>query len=121
MKDMTGDELEVLKYTSNRLLSIEPLNHDKLNAEFRKKITSRAESIVQDYYAVLFDSDSDKGEEILVSVLSKQCAENGIKDIINVLSRFHTDVCLKSTVTGTTVSVATESKYYEEILKEAMK
>lgn len=100
MKDMTGDELEVLKYTSNRLLSIEPPNHDKLNAEFRKKIESKYDEIFHEYETATIDH---------------------IQDIIVILKRINQDAWMKSTVTGTTVSVATEVKYYEEILKEAMK
>lgn len=35
---------------------------------------SQAQEIFDRFYAVLFDSDSDKGEEVLVTVLAKRCA-----------------------------------------------
>lgn len=37
-------------------------------------IKEQADALFYNYYAILFDSDSDKGEEILVTKLAKQCA-----------------------------------------------
>lgn len=41
-----------------------------------------AENIYLSHYVTLFDSDSDKGEEILVSLLSKKMALHSIAMII---------------------------------------
>lgn len=81
-------------------MSIEPLNHEQLKAELQKKITSKAEDIFHEYETATIDH---------------------IKDVITILNRIPSDVCMKSTVTGMMVNVGTEVKYYEEILKEAQK
>jgi hypothetical protein len=35
---------------------------------------SQAQEIFDSFYVALFDSDSDKGEEVLVSLLARKCA-----------------------------------------------
>jgi len=37
-------------------------------------VKPQAQEIFDRFYAVLFDSDSDKGEEVLVTSLAKRCA-----------------------------------------------
>lgn len=48
-----------------------------------------ANELFMDYYMILFDSDSDKGEEILVSMLAKQCA---IKACLNIINALHINI-----------------------------
>lgn len=42
----------------------------------------QAEEIFNGFYVILFDSDSDKGEEILVSILAKKCAIKAVNVFI---------------------------------------
>lgn len=42
-----------------------------------------AEKLYYDNYMILFDSDSDKGEEILISLLSKKLAIKFVDTLIN--------------------------------------
>lgn len=43
---------------------------------------SHAQERFNAYYFILFDSDSDKGEEVLVSMLAKKCAKEEIEQMI---------------------------------------
>jgi hypothetical protein len=42
----------------------------------------KAQEIFNSFYMILFDSESDKGEEILVSMLAKKCAIEAVTQII---------------------------------------
>ena len=42
----------------------------------------KAQEVFNAHYMVLFDSESDKGEEILVSLLAKKCAIITITEIL---------------------------------------
>ena len=43
----------------------------------------KAKDIFNSFYMILFDSESDKGEEIIVSILAKKCA---IRDVQNTIA-----------------------------------
>jgi len=43
----------------------------------------KANEIYMEFYLILFDSDSDKGEEVQVSTLAKKCALACIDKIIS--------------------------------------
>jgi hypothetical protein len=42
----------------------------------------KAQEIFNSFYVILFDSESDKGEEVLVSMLAKKCAIEAVNQII---------------------------------------
>lgn len=42
----------------------------------------KANDIFNQHYMVLFDSDSDKGEEILISLLAKKCAIVTVNEVL---------------------------------------
>lgn len=42
----------------------------------------KAQDIFNSFYMILFDSESDKGEEVLVSMLAKKCAIELVTQII---------------------------------------
>ncbi len=42
----------------------------------------KAQDIFNSFYMILFDSESDKGEEVLVSMLAKKCAIESVTQII---------------------------------------
>lgn len=48
----------------------------------KKDVKDTAQDIFTEIYIVLFDSDSDKGEEILVSILAKELAIKNVDRII---------------------------------------
>ena len=48
----------------------------------KKEVEETAQEIYTDIYLVLFDSDSDKGEEVLVTMLSKKLAIKSVERII---------------------------------------
>lgn len=48
----------------------------------KKEVEETAEEIYTDIYMVLYDSDSDKGEEVLVTMLSKKLAIKSVERII---------------------------------------
>lgn len=48
----------------------------------KKEVEETAQGIYTDIYLVLFDSDSDKGEEVLVTMLSKKLAIKSVERII---------------------------------------
>lgn len=72
----------------------------EITQAIQKKITAKAEDIFHEYETATIDH---------------------IKDVITILNRINKDAWMKSTVTGNTVSVATEIRYYELILKEVQK
>ena len=45
-----------------------------------------AQSLYAEFYFMLYDSDSDKGEEVLISHLAKKCTQLAIKHILNEAS-----------------------------------
>lgn len=65
----------------------------------KKTAKKRADEIFNSHYMVLLDSDSDKGQEILVSLLAKKSA------LITVETILHSGLTL------------TQIKYYEEVKK----
>ena len=48
----------------------------------KQEVEDTAQNIYGDIYMILYDSDSDKGEEILVSLLAKKIALNNVENII---------------------------------------
>ena len=48
----------------------------------------KAEEIFMSHYVILMDSDSDKGEEVIVSVLSKKLAIKTVEYIIEAVNQF---------------------------------
>ena len=48
----------------------------------KQEVEETAQEIYTDIYLVLFDSDSDKGEELLVTMLSKNLAIKSVERII---------------------------------------
>lgn len=48
----------------------------------KEEVESMASDIYRDCYMILYDSDSDKGEEILVSILSQKLAVKTVDRII---------------------------------------
>lgn len=42
----------------------------------------KAQDIFNSFYMILFDSESDKGEEVLVSSLAQKCAIEAVTQII---------------------------------------
>lgn len=47
---------------------------EEANREIEEALKKEAGEIYNRFYMILFDSDSDKGEEINVSILAKSCA-----------------------------------------------
>lgn len=45
-----------------------------------------AQSLYNEFYFMLYNSDSDKGQEVLVSILARQCTELAIKHILSEVS-----------------------------------
>lgn len=41
--------------------------------------------LFQKYYFLLFDSDTDKGQEILINILAKKCAIAAAKEVITAM------------------------------------
>lgn len=48
----------------------------------------KAEELFKSFYMILFDSDSDKGEEILVSLLAQKCAMLSLDQMENILIEY---------------------------------
>lgn len=48
----------------------------------------KAEDLFGSFYMILFDSESDKGEEILVSSLAQKCALLAVDKILSTLTRY---------------------------------
>lgn len=42
----------------------------------------KAQDMFSSFYMILFDSESDKGEEVLVSMLAQKCAIEAVNQII---------------------------------------
>ena len=70
----------------------------------------KAQEIFNAHYMILFDSESDKGEEILVSLLAKKCAIITVNELLKVL---HGDLYSR-TLTGSIM-------YYNSVLSELEK
>lgn len=70
----------------------------------------KAQEIFNAHYMVLFDSDSDKGEEILVSLLAKKCAIVTVNELQKAL---HGDLYSRK-LAGTIL-------YYNSVLSELEK
>jgi len=51
----------------------------------------KAKLLVHEYRLLLMESDSEYGEEILVSMLSKKAALIAVEQIINTLYEYHYD------------------------------
>ena len=49
-----------------------------------------AKSVYGEFYQILFDSESDKGQEILVSHLAKECTKLAVKLISKEVSNYTT-------------------------------
>ena len=50
-----------------------------------KDAKQTAESLILSHYMILFDSDTDKGEEILISILANKLAVNTCNEILKTL------------------------------------
>jgi hypothetical protein len=48
----------------------------------------KAQDLIEKHYIALFDSDSDKGEEILVTTLAKKAALITVDEIENALTDY---------------------------------
>lgn len=70
----------------------------------------KAQEIFNSHYMVLFDSESDKGEEILVSLLAKKCAIVTVNELQKAL---HGDLYSRK-LTGAIL-------YYNSVLSELEK
>ena len=68
-----------------------------------------ADQIFTDFYIVLFDSESDKGEECLVSILAKNCALKCV------------DLILKANPTWFVDPIKSTHQFYEDVKSELKK
>ena len=51
-----------------------------------KKTRLKADELIASYYMILFESESDKGEEILVESLAIRCAKYNAKQCLSASS-----------------------------------
>ena len=76
------------------------------------------------YYMILIESDSDKGEELLVSLLSKQCAIEETKEKYNILMTFLLNLHNCGVIKSKKVYLARKQELieqYQSIVKELEK
>lgn len=71
----------------------------------------KAKELLHKYRMLLMNDGEDYGEEILVSVLSKQCALIAVKEIIQALVEMSADF-------NENASDSAEYNYWEEVKKE---
>lgn len=68
------ERVEVKPILSNNGRALFGYNISIPTVEPTVPMRSQAQEIFDSFYVALFDSDSDKGEEVLVSLLAKKCA-----------------------------------------------